>query len=58
MNTGTAPHGVITQPVEHGHSRTLAQFCACVLALLLPGSFIVLPLIWLYRLFTSPAERS
>jgi hypothetical protein len=58
MNTGTATHGAIIQPVEDGRSRTLAKFCACVLALLLPGSFIVLPLIWLYRLFTSPAERS
>lgn len=29
--------------------RTLAIWCACVLALLLPGSFVVLALLWLYR---------
>ena len=30
-------------------SRTLAKWCACALVLLLPGSFIVLALLWLYR---------
>jgi len=29
--------------------RALAKWCACALVLLLPGSFVVLPLLWLYR---------
>lgn len=29
--------------------RTLAKWCAYALALSLPGSFVVLALLWLYR---------
>ena len=29
--------------------RMLAKWCTCALALLLPGSFVVVALLWLYR---------
>ena len=31
------------------HPRTLVKWCACALVLLVPGSFVVLALLWLYR---------
>jgi hypothetical protein len=47
------------QRANHGSSRraqdllpqlgTLAKWCACALVLLIPGSFVVVALLWFYR---------
>lgn len=37
--------------------RAFAKSCACALALLLPGSFVVVALLWLYRRCTLGAMR-
>ena len=36
--------------------RELAKLCAVSLAMLMPGSFLVLPLLWLGRRFARRAE--
>ncbi len=38
--------------------RVLAKWCAYVLLLLLPGSFIVIPLLWLSRRWALMSARS
>lgn len=43
------PQDLLPQP------RTVAKWCAYALALLLPGSFVVLPLLWLYRRYALPS---
>lgn len=45
-------HGRLPQP------RALVKWCACTLLLLLPGSLLVLPLLWFFQrwAFTNAAE--
>src|SRR5688572_23518808 len=45
-------HRWITSP------RDLGKWCAYLLILLTPGSFIVLPVVWLVRLAVAPAWRA
>jgi hypothetical protein len=34
-------------------AREMAKWCACVLILLAPGSFVIVPLLWLARQWTA-----
>lgn len=45
------PHLRVSQP------RALAKWCTCALVLLLPSSFIVLPLLWLTRHWALRSAR-
>ena len=44
-----ANHGLARRPQHLLPPRTLAKWCAYALVLLLPGSFIVLAVLWFYR---------
>jgi hypothetical protein len=46
-------HRLIASP-----PRNLGKWCAYLLILLTPGSFIVLPVLWLVRLVAVPALRA
>jgi hypothetical protein len=37
--------------------RELAKWCTYALLLLAPGSFVILPVLWLYRLLGAPRAR-
>jgi hypothetical protein len=37
--------------------RELTKWCAYAVLLLVPGSFLVLPMLWLVRLFGAQASR-
>ena len=39
-------------------ARGIAKWCACALILLAPGSFVVLPLLWLARYWTQRGSGS
>jgi hypothetical protein len=36
--------------------RQVAKWCGCVLVLLTPGTFVIIPALWLIRRFISPSR--
>jgi hypothetical protein len=50
MNTSAVQHSL----PQH---RSLAKWCGCALVLLLPGSFVVLALLWILRRCVLPGGR-
>jgi hypothetical protein len=47
---------MLRQPIS-ASPRDFGKWCAYAVALLAPGSFVVLPAIWLYRLVAAQVAR-
>jgi hypothetical protein len=48
--------GFIAVSLSNLSFRQVAKWCGCVLVLLTPGTFVIIPVLWLIRRFVLPSR--